>query len=206
MPIHIPNFEILRRVAETASGFRYKTTYVTVKSIPDPTATDGGGYSIAVSHEQPTQADDVLVFEISPVTYPEPPQVSGCSISCGQTTINLLEVEIAPDPEEGFAGGTCRADAVFWSLSAVEKFATPYYASVYGDAGGQVVQTLVSSLKPAAASVTDELVPDEPSPVFALAHLPSSEYIMESEAGTQPQLYTLHLDGKARHVRRRPAP
>jgi hypothetical protein len=172
------NAEILRRVAETASGYRYRPTWI--KLYRNPGAQ--GGYRICAD-ENPLAATDTadLAILVQPVDYQEPPQVDTAIIRCGTREIDLLDVNA--DRTLGFADdGPQRADAVFLSLSAVEKFMTPYYASTYGDDGGRMVTAIIEKMKSARPATDDpgSASDQDPDLAFAIVHLPSSEYVIEA--------------------------
>lgn len=64
-----------------------------------------------------------------------------------------------------------QGDSVFWSLSAVEKFLVPYYASVSGSLAAQRVEAVLKLL-----GSPREMAAGDPPVVYALVHLPQSEY------------------------------
>lgn len=71
-------------------------------------------------------------------------------------------------------------DAMFWTESAVQKFLLPYYAGVYSASrgvGGEVDR--VNQAFDGAQGHTREPDGAEGSRVFALIHLPHSEYVAE---------------------------
>lgn len=188
------NAEILRRVAETASGYRYRPTWIKLYR----NSSAQGGYRICAD-ENPLAATDPadLAILVQPVDYQEPPQVDLAKIRCGTQEIDLLDVDAGRTL--GFVDdGPKRADAVFLSLSAVEKFLTPYYASTYGDDGGRMVAAIIEKMK-SARPATDDADPardQDPDLAFAIVHLPSSEYVIEAGAGVPvPGAVSLHRGG-----------
>ena len=172
MPKPNVTFETLREIAETASGLRNENLYFVIRG--DPAA-----YTWQTTPPEPSE--DTVVIHCNGVDDP-PSQVSFARIGTpGDTPVNLLCITVpplAPHP-----GGTYAADAVFWSVSAVEKFLVPYYASVYGDQGPQMAQQVLQILDTAAAAEGD---------AFAVAHLPSSEYVPEYA----PHLVVLNRSGR----------
>jgi hypothetical protein len=73
-----------------------------------------------------------------------------------------------------------RADAVFWSAAAVEKFLVPYYASVYGNQAAPEIAKLVQVLdSPPVGGGGGDAAGTSPD-AFALAHIPRSEYVVVS--------------------------
>lgn len=124
MPKPKVTFQTLRFIAESASGMRDKDLYFVVSG-------DSAGYSWPTDPVEPTE--DTVVIHCAPVA--DPISTVNCAqIAAGGTHVDLLNVGVkAVWPHED--PGTFSADAVFWSVSAVEKFLVPYYASVYGDQG-----------------------------------------------------------------------
>jgi hypothetical protein len=88
------------------------------------------------------------------VKYRPDPQIEVCVPKIGLTKCSDIS-------------DTC--DALFWSESAVEKFAVPYYASLAGSE--------------AAGEVTDLILAYRDSDVYGLVHLPKSDYVPELRAG-----------------------
>jgi hypothetical protein len=188
MPEPPVDFDLFRRVAETASAYRYKDVWITVE--PDPS-----GHPVIKVYDEPPTCKDCAIYHITKVPYGPPPPVAVAVIGSSTTTVNLLQLKV---PEgQMIPAGTYAADAVFWSQSAVEKFMIPYYASVYGDQADVIVQKLLNVLKPAAAPDPDGSEPDQ---AFAIAHLPNSEYVTVSDS--LPHLAVLwesgHVEGIGR--------
>jgi hypothetical protein len=157
----IVTFETLREIAESASGMRNQDLWFVIRGGDHPT------YTFFTTEQAET--DDTVVIHSAAVPDPRP-TVTFAEIGTGVgKPVDLMRIEvkaIAPHP-----AGKFKADAVFWSVSAVEKFLVPYYASVYGDKGGEYAQAVMNAmLHP------DELTGER---VFAMAHLPSSEYVIE---------------------------
>ncbi|HVG45778.1 MAG TPA: hypothetical protein VM890_13650 [Longimicrobium sp.] len=191
------HFEILRRIAETASGMRYQDTWFEV------TDTD---VLIYTTEPAPSQLQpDSTVIKCTAWKEPDIPQVTTATIATDTNSIDLLAVEVPEQELQGWAGPmTLPADAVFWSASAVEKFLIPYYASTYGSLApkavtqlmgifvppnseefkGNGMMELVDTEKPLVDVPLNEGTPtvaiaypagyDQP---FAVVHLPSSEYL-----------------------------
>ena len=193
MPKPHVTFETLRLVAESASGMRNQPTWFIIKETPE-----GAGYSW--QHTFVKECEDTVVIYCAPVA-DFVSAVDHATIGVGKETVNLMKITVeAAFPHE--EAGTFEADAVFWSVSAVEKFLVPYYASVYGDKGPEMAKAVLDVLLRGRERALDEVETEEP---FAVAHLPSSEYVGEPEAETLtlfvPRLATLHRGG---HVRRVP--
>jgi len=192
------HFEILRRIAETASGLRYQDTWFEV------TDTD-----VLIYDKEPTTVlPGSILIKCTGWKEPTIPKVATATIATDTSSIDLLAV---PVPEQELPGWTgpmqYTADAVFWSASAVEKFLVPYYASVYGTLAPDVVAQLTNVFVPAgsaelAANTMMEMVGAPPPPTsppldvvtpeltispppdydqpFAIVHLPSSEYVADA--------------------------
>jgi len=153
------NFEILRKIAETASGMRETDLWFVVK---DEKFT----WQLSEPRDAPEGA---VVIPVAKTPDPGPLVTEARISDAAGPGINLMEVKV---PARGpYPGGTYPADAVFWSVSAVEKFLLPYYASVYGDQAPEAVATVLAILRPPADGARLEPAP------YAIAHLPSSEYV-----------------------------
>lgn len=177
-------FEILREIAETASGMRNQAGYFVISG--DPV-----GFRFSDSLPNPLPPDAVVI-PCNAVNDPKP-SVSFAEIGFKDgNKIDLLDIcvgPIGPHPAGCFA-----ADAVFWSVSAVEKFVVPYYASVYGDQGPEYTQRVLDLLLREPES---ELA----DPPFAVAHLPSSEYVPVEEGMFVPHLAMITRAGAHRLTR-----
>lgn len=162
------NFQMLRQIAESASGMRDRDLWFVV---------DGESFEIFL--EEPVVPAGTVMIPVTAVKDPES-TVQVAAISDGNAPVNLMEVPVPAIPP--YPAGSYAADAVFWSISAVEKFVLPYYASVYGDGAPEKVRVVLDLLRdPAALGLT------QPFP-FAIAHLPSSEYTpVASDTGTISQ-------------------
>jgi hypothetical protein len=185
MPKPLIDYDLLRLVAETASSYRYMDTWLAVEH------DDQGNRVINVYHEDPGDGDRVVFF-VSKVDYGPSPKVDHARIGSGAPPVDLLAVKVPPRPP--FRGGTFAADAVFWTQSAVEKFVIPYYASVYGDRADIIVSELLNVLKPSSPENASDAA-------FAIAHLPSSEYVTVGEM-TLPGLFVIRQSGVAHPVER----
>lgn len=164
----------LRLIAEAASGQRgEEITFVLMEDGSIRERRGPGGPHGVLEVPAYTEND----------TPNQPPLVEATLKAQGTEAVNLLDL---PD-------GLGAADAVFWSKSAVEKFMVPYYASVYGDQAGKAVEDLLwpfrgdrkvtkaSSDSGAVRATGDDVQ------VYAMAHLPKSEYVLvggESDIGT----------------------
>ena len=202
------HFQILRRIAETASGLRYQDTWFEV--------TDD---DVQVWDHEPTVQPGSTVIKSTAWQQPDIPQVTAASIASADQTIDLLNVMVPEQELQGWGpvtsqpgGKQMQADAVFWSASAVEKFLVPYYASTYGNMAPETVTQLTSIFVPPGSpelrgngmielmqqsgtlpgdtpptlctpnvSVTIPLDYDQP---FAVVHLPSSEYAADPRTGS----------------------
>ncbi|HYH79632.1 MAG TPA: hypothetical protein VEX86_07535 [Longimicrobium sp.] len=218
------HFEILRRIAETASGMRYQDTWFEV------TDTD-----VEIWDHEPTGSElqpNSTVIMCTAWQRPPIPPVTRARIASDGDEIDLLAVPVPEQELQGWVGPKMlQADAVFWSASAVEKFLMPYYASTYGSMAPKAVAQLLNVFVPAGSpelqgnammelmdapsapvdltsdlgtptvTVTDPAGFDQP---FAVVHLPSSEYTAGTPAddgGAVPRLYTLHRSGAVKKLR-----
>lgn len=153
-------FEILRQIAETASGLRNDPLYFIVSGDPA---------TFTWQTDPPTPSEDVVIIPMNAVPDPAPRvKVATVGAEAGKT-VDLMNIVVKPRPP--YPGGTYAADAVFWSVSALEKFVVPYYASVYGDDGPEHARAVLDVLMRPSPGDTDG------EPAFAVAHLPSSEYV-----------------------------
>jgi hypothetical protein len=172
MPKPDVTFETLRLIAESASGMRDQPTWFVIEKTPE-----GTGYSW--QHEAVKESKDTVVIHCAPVADPVSP-VDHATIGVRNDTVNLMQIKVRANvPHE--EAGTFEADAVFWSLAAVEKFLVPYYASVYGDKGAVYAQAVMDLMR-----IPDTHLEadgdggdggDTDAQAFALVHLPSSEYV-----------------------------
>jgi hypothetical protein len=169
------DFQLLREIAECASGMRTYDLYFVIR---DDTTFE----FFKNPHCPPQETPDTTVIHVSRVEDP-PRRVRYAQIGDGTTCpTDLMKLKVGP--VGAHQGGEFEADAVFWSVSAVEKFLVPYYASVYGDRSPEYVRSVLGILLPHPGPIAppehgDVLV----EPAFAIAHLPSSEYTRVSGAG-----------------------
>jgi hypothetical protein len=217
------HFEILRRIAETASGMRYQDTWFEV------TDTE----VLIYDHEPTNVPPGSTVIKCTAWQAPPIPPVTAAHITAEGVRHDLLKVAVPEQEMQGWEGPKwLAADAVFWSAAAVEKFLVPYYASTYGSLAPKAVAQLmnvfvppgspelegnammelvdapdapdfVSNLGTPSVSVTDPPDYDQP---FAIVHLPSSEYAaeppgIETGGSVLPRLFTLHRSGAVKKVR-----
>ncbi|WP_331875441.1 hypothetical protein [Longimicrobium sp.] len=191
MPKPKVTFQILREIAETASGMRGDDLYFVIRD---------GDPVICPSRTPVQEDDDTVVIHCDPTPKDPTSTVRFASIGVEEDKcVNLMSVTV---PEEGFhPGGTFAADAVFWSVSAVEKFLVPYYASVYGDRGPEMAKAVLGVLLPESAEGGEGRIEGETP--FAVAHLPSSEFVGEPEADPifVSRLAALYPGGHVRRVR-----
>ncbi|HEU4561350.1 MAG TPA: hypothetical protein VFS20_26085 [Longimicrobium sp.] len=156
-----PNFETLRQVAECANGMRDQSDMCFV--------IRGNTFEMVATPDPiPAPTEDEVYIPVRAV--PDSPfYVRQATISGPGTLVpvNLLDVSIPAIGAYPALSGV-KADAVFFNLSAVEKFLLPYYASVYGDQAPTIVAQVKEILEP---------VPSGFQP-YAVIHLPSSEYAL----------------------------
>ncbi len=160
MPKPTVTFETLRLIAESASGMRDQDLYFVIRG-------DRAGYSWQTELVEATE--DTVVIHCAPVA-DSASTVDYATIGVGSDRVDLMEITVPrvwphEDP------GTYPADAVFLSISAVEKFLVPYYASVYGDQGPAYARAVMDAMLRPDADTAEQ--------TFAIAHLPSSEYVTE---------------------------
>ncbi|MBV9110946.1 MAG: hypothetical protein JO306_16175 [Gemmatimonadetes bacterium] len=195
----LPDFTILRMIAEAASGVRgvapdkaMKTVWLIYDPDPDPKgpyAAYKNRVRVAKVRPDGTYSKRATVIKAASCsTNPSPLRPTRASICRGETCVDLLNLGETPD------GTRVAADAVFWTESAVEKFVVPYYASVHGPGAAQAVANVLGALHgppPGGNGGMDQL--RETS--FALIHLPTSEYIEGPPAlkGTDAQADEFYL-------------
>jgi hypothetical protein len=91
-------------------------------------------------------------------------------------SVDLLEIP--------FRGELKAGDSVFWTQSAVEKFMVPYYASVYAGEAATMIGAILGLLG-SKQSISGEIEGTQYE-VFAVIHLPQSEYVGVNEASALP--------------------
>ncbi|HEU4560732.1 MAG TPA: hypothetical protein VFS20_22960 [Longimicrobium sp.] len=187
----IPDFTILRQIAEAASGARGDLIPDVVWLVYDPSLPDHHPYAgkVQVWRHKPEQgtdkdvSDDAIVIEtLSRTTRPATPPTYA-RIGRNGKTYDLLDLSAKARDEADPATDAVNeagpaADAVFWTESAVEKFVVPYYASVHGPRAARKVAAVLKVLHDSDG----EKARDQNAAVenFALIHLPTSEYIERS--------------------------
>jgi len=151
----VMHFEILRRIAETASGMRYVDTYFEIVSI-----NDGENYEIRVHSPDPPPDNGNFVLKCTAWQRPKVPTVAAGSITssgANPVVVDLLNIPVPEEETQGWTGAkqanaapptSFGADAVFWSAAAVEKFLVPYYASTYGSLAPRIVAQLMNIFVP----------------------------------------------------------
>ena len=153
------NFITLRELAETAAGLRNnKDLYFIVSGNP---------VTFRWQADPPPYPPEpgTLVIHCQPLPAYVPPVHFAKIGEDEQHAVDLLNIKVEERPP--YPAGTFAADAVFWSVSAVEKFLVPYYAATYGDDGPRYAQMVLDALLYPAPNVTP----------LAVAHLPSTEYV-----------------------------
>ena len=167
----------LRRLAEYASGVREGDTPVwlaafsdgIIERIAEPMATSRPVDALVVATlvgDGRGNRDHTRYARIG-------------TVKDGWDSVDLLDVPFRGEHKAG--------DSVFWTQSAVEKFMVPYYASVYaGEAAEKIAAILgllgsTQQIQPASGEVDET-----PYEVFALIHLPQSEYVPASEYSVLP--------------------
>jgi hypothetical protein len=168
--VHLDSIQ-LRLIAESASGSRgFPVTFV---ALPDGTVEE------RKMRPKDVPPGSVVIPAHTKDMVPDKPPLTVATIQAQGTTepIDLLELP----------NGLGRADAVFWSESAVEKFLIPYYASVYGNQATQAVGDLLEAFHGdrGDGAKRGEATPPEVQ-TYAIAHIPKSEYVLvggESDIG-----------------------
>lgn len=155
------DFELLRQIAEAASGLRDQDLWFVISAVDTP---EGVETTFTWTNTPPNLGpDDVVIY--CQATPNDAPVVTYAQVGANSTPIDLLTLEPSGYPPNPL-GGPYQADAVFWSLSAVEKFLVPYYASVYGNDAPEYVK-----------AVLDVLYNPGEMQAYAVTHLPSSEWV-----------------------------
>lgn len=155
MPKPSLSYSDLRRAAEAASGTRDSDVYVEVE--PRRGGSEPGETIIIVHDKRPPDREESVVVHA---------RTSG---SVRRSVVKHAQVSPNPDGSEPFDLTAVGADSVFWSDGAVEKFLVPYYASVHGGNAVQWVGKLLQVWR------MEKL--EQQADVFALAHLPKSDYV-----------------------------
>jgi hypothetical protein len=180
------NYQELRMMVEAAASYRDQEVYLVV---------DEKGWSIQPQRPDPPGGKAVIPCK-SPGRPTARPSVGYARIGIDPTdpdkAANLLELEPG-NPNS-------RADAVFWTPAAVEKFLVPYYASVYGDQAPKKLTALIDIL----GAVRDPSA--NAGEAFAVAHMPKSEYVQldgglgalvrKPDGGVQVTTISDYLEGR----------
>ena len=164
----LPDFTVLRKMAEAASGARGDGSRKEVYLVYDPGATgkfEPYRNKVRVTEDDPTGtiSPKAVVIKVASCSQnPKPTPPDRAMIAREKRVVDLLAVEVAPER-------TVMADSVFWTESAVEKFVVPYYASLHGPLAAKRLTEVLSVLhEPKAGAAAEN---------FALIHLPTSEYV-----------------------------
>ena len=155
MPKPFLSYSDLRRAAEAASGTRDKDVYVEVE--PRRGGFEPGETIITVHDKPPPDRPESVVVHA---------RTTG---SVRHSVVKHARVSPNLDGSAPFDLADVGADSVFWSDGAVEKFLVPYYASVHGSDAVQWVGKLLQVWR------MEKLA--RQADVFALAHLPKSDYV-----------------------------
>ncbi|HET7464213.1 MAG TPA: hypothetical protein VFJ82_23350 [Longimicrobium sp.] len=225
----VMHFEILRRIAETASGLRYSDTYYEVVHDKD------GNASINVYIDEPPPHPNRNVIKCHRWPRPRGPRVKHARIMSDMKDakwVDLMDLEVPAEELQGWEAmgpdgkKKIHADAVFWSAAAVEKFLIPYYASTYGSMAPRVVEQLLNVFVPPDSpeirgngvmgvvpyeddnqeatelGTVGQIQITEPEDLpFALIHLPSSEYAFPEDPEAALPFATVHHSGKVKRLR-----
>jgi|GEM_PF-2768535 len=106
-----------------------------------------------------------------------------------QGSVNLLKISFHDELKT--------SDSVFWTQSAVEKFMVPYYASVYGGEAAEKIKAVLGLLGSTRRRRLESGKVDETDyEVFALIHLPQSEYVGATPASDLPADLAVGLRAK----------
>lgn len=187
-PLMLPA-HVLRQIAESASGVREPRWFVVTYD------STSGKYLIDPRDHDPGSVAGAVVIPTRSELRAKRPRIDLAVLAAeGVDPVNLLKLQ---DRE----GKLVSADSVFWTESAVEKFMLPYYASVYGSDAGEKITELLKKFNGEAP-----LPVDGDSPVYALVHIPKSEYIdlgsstglvvRYAQPGQADQLAVVTLEGE----------
>lgn len=194
----------LRRVAEFAHSLRGpEARYLVVRKTPrkEPDGTTIYDLEIKVEKDLPATSDGALVVPVCTEDWvprrtritrmlltvtdaPEPLREPGDE-RAGETRPpdSNEEVDLFRAIQEHLHDETVHPDAIFWTESAVEKFLFPYYASVFSAASEtRSAETEVEKIRnlfngKRSRKGQEDASREEESTIFALVHLPKSEYV-----------------------------
>ncbi len=156
----------LRAIAEHASGVRDTILWFVVH----------GPRSVKVFHRDPGIVDGATVLVVHTGSTGKQPPVGHAKLGPDEVrALDLLRLK--------HRGKEYRADAVFWSESAVEKFVIPYYASKHGPRAGTEVQAILDVFHHGKKPPKEGETETDGNGVFALVHVPTSEYIPAAPGG-----------------------
>jgi len=113
-----------RRLAAAADGFRDgREIFFTARFEPE----NNGDFDL----DGPFTRDQVATLRVPPgFGIFGPYQTDECDDDLSRTPIKTITIELHDGKKWSFEG--TRFDALFWSVSALEKFAIPHYTTVHG--------------------------------------------------------------------------
>lgn len=163
---------LARRLAEAADGFRHKHEKYFFVAKFEPEA-DGRNHLIAGPFKTPAEVPEELCTEITaghrgwfgPFQGEQTPSTALLIHEMDISTMRPGETDVS----QVRSVPARRFDCLFWSRSALEKFAVPYYARMYG---GEYVNKLLKEF--------------ESDSFQMVAHLPGTEYEELSAAPRVP--------------------
>lgn len=158
---HRPSELVLRRMAEWASACRSQPVCFVYDANQ---GTFGAPVPLALAAGEAQSPDRVAIPVQTARTRSDRPVVTRVILR----SRGGAEQELGPDA----------ADATFWGSGSVEQMMIPYYASVYGAGALPVLGRIYDAWWNNDASVT----PDET--VYAMVHLPKSDWDPEAEVGS----------------------
>lgn len=172
----ILGYRTLRQISEWASGIRGSRPVWFVVS-PGRTPVDPVIKTYLVDPEGVLSKEELAVSVIIPT-----------HVGHGSGNRESIQyARIGPRPDGGGSVDLLdpdeflHADAAFWTQSSIEKFLVPYYASVAGSDAAERVEAVLRLLGSPRRPPAPGVEADEPV-VYALIHLPQSEYTDVSEA------------------------
>ena len=135
----VPTYDapLLLRLAEAADGYRDGQNHYFVFNRHEPSDEDREFPTLADANEylsQKTTPADFVVFG--------PCQTPIDNAALGVTNVSVTWNDSTPKLDTDVAA---KADCIFWSASAVDKFLIPYYARVWGvEAAERLRNTLLN--------------------------------------------------------------